>query len=187
MSTVTSPLPRPCRREARPAYRYGFSCGQAPPSAGAPRSARHYRRIPLRHRRHYGCRIAASACFVALCDHDNLIAADAQSTVCKRTAGRRVQRKRLFSCVEDDEIVAQAVHLEERCHSGGYIGCGLFSHQYPVDLSALHPVNFHAFRGGIDAPFCPVLVGLFAVASYAADNDPNLWLTDIHGAKRLPG
>ena len=33
--------------------------------------------------------------------------------------------------------------------------------------------------------FALVLVGLFAVASYAADNDPNLWLTDIHGAKPL--
>ena len=51
-------------------------------------------------------------------DHNDLIAADAQPPVGHGSGGGRVERKRLFSRVEDDEIVAQAVHFEEWCHDG---------------------------------------------------------------------
>ena len=51
-------------------------------------------------------------------DHDHLIAADAEAAVGDGARGRRVERKRLFSRVEDDEIVAEPVHFQERGHGG---------------------------------------------------------------------
>ena len=52
------------------------------------------------------------------CDHDYLIAAHSPPPVGDGVNSGGVQRKSLLSCVEHDEIVAQAVHFEKRYHDG---------------------------------------------------------------------
>ena len=61
-------------------------------------------------------RMNASAPFFAWLDHDHLVAADAETAVRDGARRCRIERKRLIPRVEYDEIVAKAVHFQERGH-----------------------------------------------------------------------
>ena len=57
-------------------------------------------------------------------EQDHLVAADARAPVGDRARPRRVHRHRALARVEDDEIVAEAVHLVEAGHREGDLGGG---------------------------------------------------------------
>ena len=76
-----------------------------------------------------------------------------------------IQRKGLISRVEDHEIVAEAVHFEERCHEAAYIGCDAAAHQWRLDHSALRDGGLCHPREDRMRRFAILLMGLLAATA----------------------